>query len=96
MNERKIIFSNLLNKVPVQNIALAFNKTENEILLDFKYIIQKIKNYCFLNSVPPIFCDTLPEAQKNKYSIFPILDKLDLEKAPIYKITYKELNKDGL
>lgn len=96
MEERKIIFSNILNKVPVLNIAQAFNKSENEIISDFKYIIQKIKNYCFINGHPAIYCDTIEEAQREKYSIYPILNVINLDKAPIYKVTNQKYNGEPL
>ncbi len=96
MEERKLIFSNLLNKVPLGNVAQAFNKTETEIQADFKYIIQKVKNYCFLNGHPAIICDSIEQAQRLRYSIFPILKSINLDKAPEYKITNKEFNGEAL
>lgn len=96
MEERKLIFSNLLNKVPLGNIAQAFNKTEAEIQADFKYIIQKVKNYCFTKGVPPIMCDSIEDAQKSRYSIFPILKVLDLDKTPEYKIITQAYNGEAL
>jgi hypothetical protein len=89
MDERRMIFSNLLNKVPMENICKVFNKTEAEIKADFSYITQKIKNYCFKNNELPIFCDTIEDAQKNRRAIYPILNILNLEKKPEFKIRHE-------
>lgn len=91
-DERRIIFSNILNKVPLENIGKAFNKAESDLISDFAYITQKIKNYCFNNNIPPIFCDTIEEAQKNRHRIFEILPFVDLNKSPKFKIKYENFN----
>lgn len=96
MEERKIIFSNLLNGVPLGNVCKAFNKSESEIQADFKYIMQKVKNYCFLNGVPTIVGDSVEECRKQRHSIFPILKMVDLNKSPIYKITNRTFNGEAL
>lgn len=92
IDERRIIFSNILNKVPLESISRAFNKAESDIKSDFAYITQKIKNYCFKNNIPPIFCDTIEEAQKNRHTIFEILPFIDLNKSPEFKIRYENFN----
>ncbi len=92
INQRFIIFSNILNKVPLENIAKAFNKSESEIKSDFAFITNKIKNYCFKNNMPPIFCDTVPEAQKNRHAIFEILHLINLDKKPEFKIRHESFS----
>lgn len=89
MDERRLVFLNLINSVPLKNVAESFNKTELEIKASFDYIIQKIKNYCFIKDVPAICCNTIAQAKAIRHSIYPILDKVDLDKEPIYKITYR-------
>lgn len=89
MDERRLIFSNLLNKVPMENVAKAFNKTEADIKMDFAFIAQKIKNYCFKNNVPAIFCDTLEDARKNRHAIYPILNIINLDIQPEFKVRHE-------
>ncbi len=92
MDERRLIFSNLLNGVPLEDICNAFHKTEAEIRAEFSYIIQKVKNYCFLKGHPAIYCDTIEQAQKNRYAIFPILKIINLDKAPQFKIKHEKFD----
>ncbi len=92
MDERKLIFSNLLNGVPLDTVAQVFHKTCADVQADFNYIVQKIKNYCFLNAVPAIHCESIEQARKVRHSIFPILEVINLDKSPIYKITSTEFN----
>lgn len=89
MNNRLLIFTNLLNKVPLEQLAKDFNTSEAEILVDFKYIVQKINNYCFMKGVPAIRCETIYDAQRERLNIYPILKVIDLDKSPIYKITHE-------
>lgn len=89
MNDRLLMFTNLLNKVPLEDVAKAFNTTEAAILVDFKYIMQKVNNYCFLRGVPAIRCETIFDAQRERLNIFPILKVIDLDKPPIYKIRHE-------
>ncbi len=92
MDERRLIFSNLLNGVPLTDVCKAFNKTEADVRAEFSYITQKIKNYCFLKGCPAIYCDTIEDARKNRYAIFPILRVVNLDKAPQFKIKHEQFD----
>ena len=96
MDERKLIFSNIINGVPLETVAQAFHKTDADVQADFDYIIQKIKNYCFINGVPAIICDSVEQARKVRFPIFAVLEVVNLDKSPIYKVTNKEFDGEGL
>jgi len=81
--ERKLIFTNLLNGVPVANVAQAFHRaTEAAVMDDFKYVALKIKGYMFARAMPFIPLDTVAEAMQNKFQVLDILAKVNLDVLP--------------
>ena len=83
--ERKLIFTNLLNGVPVGQVAQAFNRqTEKEVMDDFRFVAMKIKSYAFQRLMPYIALDTIAEAMQNKFLILGILEKVNLDILPMF------------
>jgi hypothetical protein len=89
MDDRALIFSNLLNGVPLWQVARDFHKTESEVNYTFAFILRKIKSYCFLRQAqrayPPIMASTVEEAKKYRLTCFSVLPKLNLEKSAQFK-----------
>lgn len=83
--ERKLIFQNLLNGVPVAQVAQAFHRaSEKEVLEDFRFVALKIKCYAFQRAFPYIPMDTVAEAAQNKMAILDILSKVNLDVLPVF------------
>jgi len=87
--ERKLIFTNLLNGVPLAEVAQAFNKqSEAEVVESFRFVALKIRGYIFQRAMPHVPCDTVAEAMQNRLLLMGILEKLNLETLPAFaKIT---------
>ena len=81
--ERKLIFINLLNNVPVENVAQAFHRDSVAAVMDdFKFVALKIKSYMFARAMPFIPLDTVAEAMQNKFQVLDILAKVNLDVLP--------------
>ena len=81
--ERKLIFTNLLNGVPVANVAQAFHRDSVAAVMDdFKFVALKIKGYMFARAMPFIPLDTVAEAMQNKFQVLDILAKVNLDVLP--------------
>jgi len=87
--ERELIFINLLNGVPIADIAKAYNKqTEMQVMEDFYFVALKIRNYMFKRAMPFIPLDTVSEAMQNKLLVLDLLTKVNLDILPEFsKIT---------
>lgn len=90
--ERKLIFLNLLNGVPVAQVAQAFHRqTEKEVMDDFRFVALKIKAYAFQRVMPYIPLESVAEAQANKIQILGILEKVNLDVLPVFSSIKAEL-----
>jgi len=98
-DERAIIFSNLLNGVPVWQVARDFHKqADGEVQRIFDFILAKIKSYCFERKLPPVLGSTVAEVRQYKAICFEILPKINLDKEPMYGKIFEEkmsLTRDG-
>jgi hypothetical protein len=101
MDNRSLIFANLLNGVPTAQVAQAFNlRSEDEALQVFQYVLRKIKSYCFLrarqkNAYPIIVAHDVKTAQAYKLTCLTVLPKLKLDTAPQYKDIHNEMITEG-
>lgn len=95
MDTRALIFSNLLNGVPLGQVAQAFHKTESEINQIFSFVLRKIKSYCFVRQTqkayPTITASTLEDAKKYRLTCLEVLPKLNLDKDSQFKDIQTEL-----
>ena len=100
MDNRGAIFRNLLNGVPVWQVARDFHISESEVNSAFSYVLRKIKSFCFQRSLgyrepgspsapvqamPIIPAGTIEEAKKYRLSFLSVLEKLNLDKPPAFK-----------
>lgn len=95
MDERILIFSNLLNGVSIEQVARDFKKSLDEVQRDFSYVLRKIKSYCFLRQTKkgfaPITASTIEEAKKFRLTCFSVLPNIKLDKEPQFKDIQHEI-----
>lgn len=96
MDSRALIFSNLLNGVPVEQVAKDFQKSKEEIEKIFSFVLRKVKSYCFQrsiqkNALPIITASSLSEAKRQRLTCLSVLPKLNLDKDPMYKDIQSEI-----
>lgn len=96
MDERTLIFSNLLNGVPARQVAEVFRKPEEEVMQIFSFILRKIKSYCFLrarqkDAYPIIVAHDVETAQAYRLTCLKVLPKLNLDTAPQFKDIQNEV-----
>jgi len=84
-DSRVQVVSNLLNGLPAWQVAKAFHLDAKEVESIFKFAMSKVKDYLFRYCKPPIFCDTVEQARKDRINILAILPKLNLDKEPEFK-----------
>src|ERR1700761_8648127 len=98
-DERALIFSNLLNGVPVWQVARDFRKSsEQEVMNIFNFILRKIRSRRLERMEPPIVGSTIEEVRKQRVVCLTTLPKLNLDKDPRYKNVMHEtvdLKTDG-
>ena len=89
--ERKLIFTNLLNGVPIEQVAQNFHRqTEKEVMEDFRFVVLKIKCYAFQRVMPYIPMETVAEARTNKLQLLALVEKLNLDVLPVYSSIYTQ------
>ena len=84
-DSRVLIVSNLLNGQTDWKVAQAFRVDVKDVKATFDYVMRKLREYLFRQCKPPIMCDTLENAKKDRVNILAILPKLNLDKEPEYK-----------
>jgi hypothetical protein len=97
-DDRALIFSNLLNGVPVWQVCRDFHRTESDVMNIFRFILRKIKSRRLERMEPPIVGNAISEIQKQRIAVLTILPKLNLDKDPLYKNVFHEpmeIKQDG-
>lgn len=90
MDNRALIFANLVNGVPPEQVARDFRQSEAEVMQVFAFVLRKIKSYCFMrsrqkNAVRIITASNLKEAKDCRVLCLSVLPKLNLDNPPEYK-----------
>lgn len=90
--ERKLIFINLVNGVPIPTVAQTFHReSERAVLDDFRFVALKIKSYMFARAMPFIPIEHPRDVVQNKSLVFDLLDRVNLDVLPAFsKITSSE------
>jgi len=93
---RSLIFSNLLNGVPVSQVCRDFQKSESEVMQVFHFVFRKRKSYCFLRStqkiaMPMVYGYTIEDAKKSRLTCLNVLPKLNLNKEAEFKDIQAEI-----
>lgn len=100
---KKLIFSNILNNVPISSICKNFQKTDREIEMIFNFIVARIKSFWFEQRtkdnvkklMPYVPCDNYADARDNRILLMQILNKIDLSELK-FKVYHAELNSQTL
>jgi hypothetical protein len=90
-DRRYLIVSNLLNGVPDWQIAQAHHIEVRDVNIIMRQAMNKVRNYLFRLCKPPIPCDTLVDARKNRINILAILPKLNLDAEPRFNRIIDEI-----
>lgn len=71
--DRRLIFENVANGVPVEDVMAAFRRSHAEIDREVAFVAKKIKEYRFRRQEPPLQCETMHDIRWNR---LPLLDTL--------------------
>lgn len=95
MDDRALIFSNLVNGVPIDQVARDFRKSAEEVERVFSFVLRKVKSYCFLRQTrrgyPAITASTVAEARRYRLTCLEVLPKLNLDKEAQFKDIHNEV-----
>jgi hypothetical protein len=98
LDERALIFMNLLNGVPVWQVARDFHKSEPDVMHIFRFILRKIRSRRLERMEPPIVGNSIDEVRRQRIACLSILPRLNLDRDPLYKDVLHEnvdITKDG-
>jgi len=84
-DERALIFTNLMNGVPVWQVARDFRRSEPDVMNIFRFILRKIRSRRLERMEPPIIGNTIDEVRRHRIACLMILPKLNLDKDPRYR-----------
>lgn len=91
MSDKALIFRNLINGVPVAQVAQTFQVSEAQALQTFAFVLRKIKSYQFKRHQPLILASNIEEARKYQVTCLSVLAKLNLEKDDAFKDIHSEI-----
>jgi hypothetical protein len=74
--DRRMIFSNVANGVPIQQIMSAFRRSEKEVMDEVKFVGWKIGEYRHRAKLPPLNCESLKDISWNRLALLETLQKL--------------------
>ena len=74
--ERRLIFENVANGVPIQQVMSVFRRSEKQVMDEVKFVAKKIAEYRFRRHAPPLGCSTLNEISFNRRPLLETLRKL--------------------
>jgi hypothetical protein len=73
---RRLIFENVANGVPIQQIMSVFRRSEAEVMAEVKFVGKKIAEYRFRRHLPPLACSDLREIRWNRLALLDTVRKL--------------------
>jgi hypothetical protein len=74
--ERRLIFENVANGVPIQQVMSVFRRSETEVMREVSFVGRKIAEYRFRRHLPPLACATLNEIRWNRLALLDTVRKL--------------------
>lgn len=77
--ERRMIFTNVANGVPMEQIRATFLVSDEDIMRVVDFVGSKIREYRFRRRLPPLLCDTIKEIRWNRPALLENLGKLGPE-----------------
>jgi len=75
-DDRRAIFSNAANGVPMEDIMQAFHLSELEVDQAIALVSKKIREYRFRRRFPPLPCSDMKEIRWNRLALLENLAKL--------------------
>lgn len=81
---RRLVITNLVNGVPVEQVMAALHLSEKDVLADFKFVTDKVRSYVFERAMPLIPCGTIPEARNNRVAVLWAVARLNLDKPALF------------
>lgn len=83
--ERCLIVRNLANGVALGEVMSAFRRTKSEIVVDIKYVADKIASYCIARCQPVRDFRDVGAIRANGALVHLYLDRIDLDVLPKFK-----------
>lgn len=77
---RKLMFENVANGVPREDIMAAFRRSSEELNREVAFVAKKIKEYRFRRRMPPLECSSEQDIRWNRKALLETLAKL----GPLY------------
>jgi hypothetical protein len=74
--ERRLIFENVANGVPIEQIMVAFLRSEADVMREVEFVARKIREYRFKRHLPPLACGTIKEIRWNRPALLDTVTKL--------------------
>lgn len=74
--ERRLIFENVANGVPTEQIMVAFRRSEVDVMREVEFVARKIREYRFKRRLPPLACGTIKEIRWNRPALLDTVAKL--------------------
>jgi hypothetical protein len=74
--ERRLIFENVANGVPTEQIMVAFRRSEADVMREVEFVARKIREYRFKRRLPPLACGTIKEIRWNRPALLDTVTKL--------------------
>lgn len=84
---RRLVFTNLVNGIPVRDVMGALHMSEKEVMDDFRFVAIKLRSYRFERAIPILACATIAEAQAHRAEFLFNLSRLgplSMENLPKY------------
>lgn len=74
--ERRLIFENVANGVPTEQIMAAFHRSEADVMREVAFVAKKLREYRFKRHLPPLACETVREIRINRLALLETVGKL--------------------
>lgn len=74
--ERRLIFQNVANGVPMDQVRATFKRSQTEIDRELRFVARKIREYRFRRYQPPVACDEVKDIRWNRVALLETLRKL--------------------
>lgn len=74
--DRRLIFENVANGVPLEHVAAAFRRSVPEVERELGFVAKKLREYRFRRRQPPLDCDQVKDIRWNRVPLLETLRKL--------------------
>jgi hypothetical protein len=74
--DRRLIFENVANGVPMDQVRSAFRRSQDEIDRELAFVARKIREARFRTRMPPLACDAHKDIRWNRRALLDTLRQL--------------------